>query len=74
MATKVKIGFVGVGGMGQCAHLRNYVTVPECEVVASHVMRGMVQPSGTESLLESVSIPPLTAWSAYIVRAETVPE
>lgn len=31
---KVKIGFVGVGGMGQCAHLRNYVTVAECEVVA----------------------------------------
>jgi predicted dehydrogenase len=31
---KVKIGFVGVGGMGQCAHLRNYVTVPGCEVVA----------------------------------------
>lgn len=31
---RVKIGFVGVGGMGQCAHLRNYVTVPECEVTA----------------------------------------
>ncbi len=30
----VKIGFVGVGAMGQCAHLRNYVTVPDCEVVA----------------------------------------
>ena len=22
---KMRIGFVGVGGMGQCAHLRNYV-------------------------------------------------
>ncbi|MCE5257496.1 MAG: Gfo/Idh/MocA family oxidoreductase [Chloroflexi bacterium] len=32
--SKVKIGFVGVGGMGQCAHLKNYVTVPDCEVVA----------------------------------------
>ena len=31
---KVRIGFVGVGGMGQCAHLKNYVTVPGCEVVA----------------------------------------
>jgi len=31
---KVRIGFVGVGGMGQCAHLKNYATVPECEVVA----------------------------------------
>lgn len=32
--TKVKIGFVGVGGMGQCAHLKNYVTLSDCEVVA----------------------------------------
>ena len=31
---KVRIGFVGVGGMGQAAHLRNYVMVPDCEVVA----------------------------------------
>lgn len=30
----VKIGFVGVGGMGQAAHLRNYVNIPDCEVVA----------------------------------------
>ncbi|MEW6752179.1 MAG: Gfo/Idh/MocA family oxidoreductase [Candidatus Latescibacterota bacterium] len=30
----VRIGFVGVGSMGQCAHLRNYVTVPDCRVVA----------------------------------------
>lgn len=31
---KVRIGFVGVGGMGQCAHLKNYAVLPECEVVA----------------------------------------
>ena len=31
---KVRIGFAGVGGMGQCAHLRNYATLPDCEVVA----------------------------------------
>ncbi|MCL1909474.1 MAG: Gfo/Idh/MocA family oxidoreductase [Kiritimatiellaeota bacterium] len=31
---KVKIGFVGVGGMGQAAHLRHYAQVPECEIVA----------------------------------------
>jgi len=35
----VRIGFVGIGGMGQCAHLRNYVTVPECEVVAIAELR-----------------------------------
>ena len=31
---KIKIGFVGVGSMGQCAHLKNYMTLPDCEVVA----------------------------------------
>ena len=36
---KVRIGFVGVGTMGQCAHLRNYVTVPECEVAAIAELR-----------------------------------
>ena len=32
--SKVRIGFVGVGSMGQCAHLKNYATLPDCEVVA----------------------------------------
>lgn len=36
---KTRIGFVGVGGMGQCAHLRNYVTLPDCEVVAIAELR-----------------------------------
>jgi predicted dehydrogenase len=31
---KVRIGFVGVGSMGQMAHLRNYVNVEDCEVAA----------------------------------------
>ena len=31
---KPRIGFVGVGSMGQCAHLKNYVTLEDCEVVA----------------------------------------
>src|SRR4051812_45578672 len=37
--SKVRIGFVGVGNMGQCAHLRNYATLPECEVVAIAELR-----------------------------------
>jgi len=36
---KVRIGFCGVGGMGQCAHLKNYLTVPDCEVVALAELR-----------------------------------
>ena len=39
MSEKVRIGFVGVGSMGQCAHLKNYVTVPDCEVVAIAELR-----------------------------------
>lgn len=31
---RVRIGFVGVGSMGQCAHLVNYSALEECEVVA----------------------------------------
>jgi len=31
---RVRLGFVGVGAMGQCAHLRNYCNLPVCEVVA----------------------------------------
>ena len=36
---RVRIGFCGVGGMGQCAHLRNYYTLPDCEVVALAELR-----------------------------------
>jgi len=36
---KVRIGFVGVGNMGQCAHLKNYVNLPDCEVVAIAELR-----------------------------------
>jgi len=38
-SSTVRIGFVGVGSMGQCAHLRNYATIPECEVVAIAELR-----------------------------------
>jgi predicted dehydrogenase len=34
LVTPIQLGFVGVGTMGQCAHLKNYLTVPGCEVVA----------------------------------------
>lgn len=33
-AKKVRIGFVGVGGMGQNAHLKHYAFLPDCEVAA----------------------------------------
>jgi predicted dehydrogenase len=39
MDRKVRIGFVGVGMMGQCAHLRNYAALESCEVVALAELR-----------------------------------
>jgi len=36
---KILIGFVGVGSMGQCAHLKSYLTIPDCEVVALAELR-----------------------------------
>jgi predicted dehydrogenase len=37
--SRVRIGFVGVGTMGQMAHLANYVNVRECEVAAIAELR-----------------------------------
>lgn len=37
--SEVKIGFVGVGGMGQCAHLKNYMNLSGCKVVAIAELR-----------------------------------
>ncbi len=31
---KIQLGFIGVGGMGQCAHLKNYAQIQDCEVTA----------------------------------------
>ena len=36
---KVRIGFVGVGSMGQCAHLKNYANLDNCTIVAIAEMR-----------------------------------
>ncbi len=32
--SKIRLGLVGAGGMGQTAHLQNFATIPECEIVA----------------------------------------
>ncbi len=36
---KARIGFIGVGAMGQCAHLRNFLLAKDCEVVALAELR-----------------------------------
>jgi predicted dehydrogenase len=35
----IRLAFVGLGGMGQCAHLRNYVTIPDVQIVAAAELR-----------------------------------
>jgi len=37
--SKIRLGFVGVGGMGQAAHLQNYIHLPDVEVVAIAELR-----------------------------------
>jgi len=39
MERKVRIGFVGVGNMGQAAHLSRYAELPDCEVAAIAELR-----------------------------------
>lgn len=39
MGEKVRVGVVGAGQMGQCAHLRSYASLDECEVVALAELR-----------------------------------
>ena len=36
---KIRLGFIGTGNMGQMAHLRNYMTLSNCEVVALAELR-----------------------------------
>ncbi len=37
--SRARIGFVGTGTMGQCAHLWNYAAIDECDVVALAELR-----------------------------------
>ena len=86
MPEKVRIGFVGVGSMGQCAHLRNYVTVPDCEVVALAELRpllaskvaaryGVPQVYGSaEEMLASEELDALVASQPFTRHGQLVPE
>jgi predicted dehydrogenase len=83
---KVRLGFVGVGGMGQAAHLRNYVVLPDCQVVAIAEIRPRlardvatrhaipkVYPSHRE-LLASESLDGIVAIQPFGMHVDLVPE
>ncbi len=66
MSQKTKIGFVGTGGMGQCAHLKNYATLSDCEVVAISEPR----PKLRELVAQRYNVPRRYATGAEMLEAE----
>ena len=64
----VKIGFVGVGNMGQCAHLRNYPTVEGCQVVALSELR----PNTAKRVAEKYGIPKVYSDYRDMLAGETL--
>ncbi|MFH2068481.1 MAG: Gfo/Idh/MocA family oxidoreductase, partial [Candidatus Omnitrophota bacterium] len=65
---KVRIGFVGVGYMGQCAHLKNYATVPECEVAAIAELR----PKLREAVARKYGVPRTYAGAEEMLAKENL--
>lgn len=63
-----RIGFVGVGGMGQCAHLKNYATLPDCEVVALAELR----PELGRRVAARYGVPRVYTTAADMLAAETL--
>ena len=63
--SKIRIGFVGVGGMGQAAHLHHYVTNDECEVVAIAEIR----PKMREAVAKRWGIPHAFATHTELLAA-----
>ena len=62
----LRIGFVGVGGMGQGAHLRHYATLEGCQVVAVAELRERTGPA----VAQRYGIPAFYATAADMLAAE----
>lgn len=65
---KIRVGFVGVGQMGQCAHLRNYVNQLDCEVVAIAELR----PKLAKTVAMRYGIPNVYRNHREMIGAETL--
>ncbi|MDF2439052.1 MAG: hypothetical protein JWN98_36, partial [Abditibacteriota bacterium] len=63
---KVRLGFVGVGNMGQGAHLRNYASLPDCEVVALAEVRPLL----AQRVAARYSVPHIYASADEMVQQE----
>jgi predicted dehydrogenase len=64
--SKIRIGFVGVGSMGQAAHLQSFVTVPECQVVALAEIR----PKMAAAVAARYGVPRVYATGREMLAAE----
>lgn len=83
---KLRIGFVGVGGMGQSAHLVNYAAHPDCQVVAIAELRPQLGQkvaarwgipkvySGHQELLEKEDLDGIVAVQQFGEHAALVPQ
>ena len=65
---KVRIGFVGVGNMGQAAHLRNYASLGECDVTAIAEIR----PHLREAVARKFAIPKTYETAAQMLASESL--
>ncbi len=68
MTKRVRIGFIGVGSMGQCAHLKNFATLPDCEVAAIAELR----PKLAEQVARRYNVPRVYASADEMLARETL--
>jgi len=87
MADKIRLGFIGAGGMGQAAHIHNYAQLTDmCELVALAEIRpklarrvadrygiAEVYPDHT-ALLESADVDAVVAIMGYALHHNVVPD
>lgn len=66
MTRKVRIGCIGVGNMGQNAHLKNYSTLPDCEVVALAELR----PELAQRVAQKYAIPRIYGSASELLASE----
>lgn len=85
MEDRLRIGFVGAGSMGQCAHLKNFAALEQCQVVAIAELRQdqgrrvaqrygvpRVYPDG-EALLEAEALDGLVASQPFNRHGVLIP-
>lgn len=63
---QLRLGFVGAGAMGQCAHIENYAAIADCEIAAiADVRRGLA-----EKVAARYGVPRVYSGAAEMVAAE----